>query len=242
MNGLYGYPNGPSTMSHLGVLGGDPSAEVTLRRVISGEAHTELLALQRQQQQLNADIAAKGLGISKMPDGLDKTKAKSLWESANTENQKAYQSLRDAINKYNEITRKVRDYSLGAIAPKMMSGIEGMGWLVAAASAIAKLLPALSWLLVAYAGAVATTKMSLGSGRGYIDQTAGLVKETGVTITRTAWVVAGFFGLYLVYNALKDGDEGWKQFSFRRVMMPKQQQESLTPELPLKRVSGEVLD
>lgn len=241
MNGLYGYPNGPSTMSHLGALAGDPSAELTLRRVISGEAHTELLALQRQQQQLNADIAAKELGISKMPDGLDKTKAKSLWESANSENQKAYRSLRDAINKYNEIVRKVRDYSLGAVAPKMMSGIEGMGWLVAVASAIAKLLPALSWLLVAYAGAVATTKMSLGSGRGYIDQTAGLVKETGVTITRTAWVVAGFFGLYLVYNALKDG-EGWKQFSFRRVMMPKQQQESLTPELPLKQVSGGVED
>lgn len=230
MNGLYGYPSGPSTMSNMGVMSADPTAEATLTDVVSGKAYEELLKLQRQQQSLNGDIAAKSLAISNMADGPAKTKAKELWENANKQNKEAYTNLRQSIDKYNEVAREVRTFSLGLVAPKMLSGMGVPPAIVAGFIAAA---PWIVATLLALAGLIFATRANLSSGRGYLDQAAGLVAETGATIGKTAFAVVAIVAAYIGLKLFQERPRARSSRPAGALPMPK--------EVTLKPVSGEVV-
>jgi len=235
MNGLYGYPS----PAHVGMGSLNPdqqqAAEVTVTGVINGSVYRDIKNMQSDQRKWNGKVASMKVQLDRLDDSEKKRQALAAWQKLNTINKQQDQRLRQAVDKYNQVARLVRQVSLNFIQPKMLAGLGAVG---AAGIALAAIIaaPFICWGL---AEIITSLKAGAGQREGAMQSAARIFEsipktfEEGAKLTKglTTLIVVGVVG-YFAYQIYEEYTEGggslWGDSGGGRPIQPRQTYETVS--------------
>lgn len=258
MNGLYGYPTSGPGMANLYRFGAgmgalaDAEAEITVRGIISGSTYDQLKALQVDIMNQAGAIGGILLAAEKAPAG-QRERIMALWNVARDKNLSARANWNKARDSYNQIVNLIRSYSFGAVNRPSLSGFGAVPVVAAPAAipplVIAAIVVAGAVLIAQFSNLIAAVRGDVNATRGYIDQAAEAIKQSGIavsTVIKEAAIGAEKASSAALKTALAVGlvVGGWALFKWwqgRRGSQGVSIPVTVTPQLDLKPVSGTVV-
>lgn len=213
-----GQPSGvsPTGMGDLGLVD-DPTLDTigvpdrgvisTVYAVADGSMYKNLVKAQQNYEKMRKELAQRRIDIAKMPKGDNRVEAEGLWANARSNLDTMLKNLNEAMEKYNSVAQAVAIATADTVNPQRFRNLPYTGLGALPALPVAAIIAASGLALFALASVIDSIQGNEASSRGYLDQLANVIQQSGVAIdkgtgfVRTAmWAALAAGAAYIAYD------------------------------------------